>query len=70
MNIGQPDGSIPILSLTAPLNPLFATKISLGGLNRKVTEQKLDLLPFAFGGVANLSAILGGLTWSFLSHSS
>jgi hypothetical protein len=34
------------------LNPLFATEISLGGLNRNVTEQKLDLLQFASGGVA------------------
>jgi hypothetical protein len=33
-------------------NPLLATKISLGGLNRNVTEQKLDLLQFASGGVA------------------
>jgi hypothetical protein len=60
MNIGQPGGSIPIL---------FATEISLGGLNRNVTEQKLGLLQFASGGVANPSAILGGLTWSFLLHS-
>jgi len=29
------------------LNPLFRTEISLGGLNRNVTEQKLDLLQFA-----------------------
>ncbi len=34
------------------LNPLFATEISFGGLNRNVTEQKLDLLQFASGSVA------------------
>ena len=34
------------------LNPLFTTEISFGGLNRDVTEQKLDLLQFASGGVA------------------
>ena len=34
------------------LNPLFATEISFGGLNRNVTKQKLDLLQFASGGVA------------------
>jgi hypothetical protein len=34
------------------LNPLFATEITFGGLNRNVTEQKLDLLQFASGGVA------------------
>jgi hypothetical protein len=34
------------------LNPLFATEIMFGGLNRNVTEQKLDLLQFASGGVA------------------
>jgi hypothetical protein len=34
------------------LNPLFATEISFGGLNRNVTEQKLDLLQFASGGIA------------------
>jgi hypothetical protein len=34
------------------LNPLFATEISFGGLNRNVTEQKLDLLQFAARGVA------------------
>jgi hypothetical protein len=34
------------------LNPLFATEISFRCLNRNVTEQKLDLLQFASGGVA------------------
>jgi hypothetical protein len=34
------------------LNPLFATEISFGCLNRNVTEQELDLLQFASGGVA------------------
>src|ERR1700745_659173 len=34
------------------LNPLFATEISFRCLNRNVTEQKLDLLRFASGGVA------------------
>ena len=33
------------------LNPLFATEISFCCLNRNVTEQKLDLLQFASGGV-------------------
>jgi hypothetical protein len=30
------------------LKALFATEISFGGLNRNVTEQKLDLLQLAF----------------------
>lgn len=34
------------------LNPLFATEISFGCLNRNVTEQKLDLLQFPSRGVA------------------
>jgi len=34
------------------LNPLFATKISFGALNRNMTKQKLDLLQFSSGGVA------------------
>jgi hypothetical protein len=34
------------------LHPLFATEISFGCLNRNVTEQELDLLQFASGGVA------------------
>jgi len=34
------------------LDPLFATEISFGCLNRNVTEQKLDLLQLASGGVA------------------
>jgi hypothetical protein len=34
------------------LNPLFATEISFRCLNRNVTEQKLDLLQFASGGIA------------------
>jgi hypothetical protein len=34
------------------LNPLFATEVSFGCLNRNVTEQKLDLLQFASGGIA------------------
>ena len=34
------------------MNALFATKISFGCLNGNVTEQKLDLLKFAPGGVA------------------
>jgi hypothetical protein len=34
------------------LNPLFAPEISFGCLNRNVTEQKLDLLQLASGGVA------------------
>ena len=34
------------------LNPLFATEISFRCLNRNVTEQKLDLLQLASGGVA------------------
>ncbi len=33
-------------------NPLFATEISFGCLNRNVTEQELDLLQFTSGGVA------------------
>jgi len=38
--------------IDSALNPLFATKISFGCLDRNVTEQKLDLLQFASGGVA------------------
>jgi hypothetical protein len=34
------------------LNPLFATEILFCGLNRNVTEQKLDLLQLASGCVA------------------
>jgi hypothetical protein len=34
------------------LNPLFATKILFGCLDRNVTEQKLDLLQLTSGGVA------------------
>ena len=34
------------------LNPLFATEISFGCLNRNVTKQQLDLLQFASGGLA------------------
>jgi hypothetical protein len=34
------------------LNPLFVTEVSFRCLNRNVTEQKLDLLQFASGGVA------------------
>jgi hypothetical protein len=37
------------------LNPLFATEISFGCLNRNVTEQKLDLFEFASGGMAGPS---------------
>jgi len=40
------------LVVDGTLNPLFATKIPFRGLNRNVTEQKLDLLQFASGGVA------------------
>jgi hypothetical protein len=39
------------LVVDGALNPLFETKIPFGGLNRNVTEQKLDLLQFASGGV-------------------
>jgi len=38
------------------MNPLFATEISFGCLNRNVTEQKLNLLQFAPGGAAESSA--------------
>jgi hypothetical protein len=34
------------------LNPLFATEIFFCCLNRNVTQQKLDLLQFASGGIA------------------
>ena len=37
------------------MNPLFATEISSDCLNRNVTEQKLDLLQFAPGGMAKPS---------------
>ena len=37
------------------LNSLFAAEISLGYLNRNVTEQKLDLFEFAAGGMAEPS---------------
>jgi hypothetical protein len=40
------------------LNPLIANEISLGGLNRNLTEEKLDLLQFAPGGVANPCQVL------------
>jgi hypothetical protein len=30
-----------------PTDPLFATKIALRGLNRNVSEQKLNLLQFS-----------------------
>src|SRR5579859_7072961 len=40
------------LVIHSTLNPLFATEISFRCLNRNVTEQKLDLLQFASGGVA------------------
>ena len=30
-----------------PADPLFATKITLRGLNRNVSEQELDLLQFS-----------------------
>jgi hypothetical protein len=42
----------PDFVIDGTLNPLFATEISFGCLNRNVTEQELDLLQFASGGVA------------------
>jgi hypothetical protein len=42
----------PDFVIDGTLNPLFATEISLGCLNRNVTKQELDLLQFASGGVA------------------
>lgn len=42
----------PDFVIDGAMNPLFATEISLGCLNRNVTEQELDLLQFASGGVA------------------
>jgi len=33
-------------------NPLFATEISFGCLNRNVTKQEVDLLQFASGSMA------------------
>ena len=42
----------PDFVIDGSLNPLFATEVSFGCLNRNVTEQELNLLQFAPGGVA------------------
>jgi len=48
-------GLYPDFVIDRTLNPLFATKISFGCLNRNVTEQKLDLFEFSSGGMAKAS---------------
>jgi hypothetical protein len=45
----------PDFVIDGSLNPLFATQIALGCLNRNVTEQKLDLFEFSSGGMAKPS---------------
>jgi hypothetical protein len=42
----------PDFAIDGTLNPQFATEISFGCRNRNVTEQELDPLQFASGGVA------------------
>ena len=42
----------PDFVVDGTLNPLFATEVSFGCLNRNVTEQKLNLLQFASRFVA------------------
>jgi len=46
------------LVVNGTLNPLLATEISFGCLNRNVTEQKLNLLQFAPSCVTESSASL------------
>jgi hypothetical protein len=43
------------LVIHGTLNPLFATEISFGCLNRNVTEQKLNLFEFTSGSMAKPS---------------
>ena len=43
------------LVIYSTLNPLFATEISFGCLNRNVTEQKLNLFEITSGSMAKSS---------------
>ena len=43
------------LVIHGTLNPLFATEISFGCLNRNVTKQKLNLFEFTSGSLAKPS---------------
>src|SRR6266446_1698212 len=62
-------GSMPMRSLTADRNPLFAPKVAFGRLHRNVPQKKLNLLQLASRCVAEPSTGPSQIVWRQLRHS-